>query len=52
VESRITGSRLDGQTVSAAADAAVEGARPLEKNGYKIPLFRGVIQEELMKLAV
>jgi len=47
VEDAITGRRLDAATIARAADAAVEGAEPLEHNGYKIPLFRAVVREEL-----
>jgi CO/xanthine dehydrogenase FAD-binding subunit len=34
-----------------AAEAAVEDAQPLAKNAYKIPLFRGVIEEELQRMS-
>ncbi|MGA6925329.1 MAG: xanthine dehydrogenase family protein subunit M [Desulfosarcina sp.] len=51
VEDAILGKRLDSRTIAAAADAVVAEAQPLEKNGYKIPLFRGVIEEELGKMA-
>lgn len=47
VERAITGKRLDADTLAAAAEAAVEGAEPLEHNGYKVPLFRAVVAEEL-----
>lgn len=48
VEEAITGRRLDRKTVARAADAAVQDAEPLEKNGYKVPLLRGVVEEELL----
>ena len=48
VEEVITGGRLDRKTVAKAADAAVQEAEPLEKNGYKVPLLRGVVAEELL----
>lgn len=47
VESVIEGKRLDSKTVAEAADAAVEGAEPLEKNSYKISLFKGLVKEQL-----
>ncbi len=50
-EQAIIGQRLDATTAQAAAAAAVQNAVPLKRNGYKIPLFRGVIEEELLKLA-
>jgi xanthine dehydrogenase YagS FAD-binding subunit len=40
---------LDDQTIAAAAEAAVADAAPLPKNRYKLPLFRGVLTEELEK---
>ena len=33
--------------IARAADAAVVGANPLEHNGYKVPLVRGLIEEVL-----
>lgn len=50
VERVITGRRLDDETVAAAADAAVEGAEPLEHNGYKVALVRGAVAEELERI--
>jgi xanthine dehydrogenase YagS FAD-binding subunit len=49
-EEALAGKRLDPEVIARAADAAVKGAEPLEHNGYKIALFRGIIQEELAKL--
>ena len=51
VEQAITGRTLDAATIAAAAEAAVAGAEPLAKNGYKLPLFRGLVTDELEKLA-
>jgi len=51
VEEAITGKRLDNDTISKAAEAAVKNAEPLKHNAYKVPLFRGVIEEELSKIA-
>jgi len=51
LEHVLQGSELDGDTVARAARAAVDGARPLEQNGYKVPLFQGVVEEELLKAA-
>jgi xanthine dehydrogenase YagS FAD-binding subunit len=47
VEDAIRGKELDPAVIAAAAQAVVAGAGPLAKNGYKIPLFQGVIEEEL-----
>lgn len=51
VEQVITGKRLDAGTIAEAADAVVKNAEPLEENGYKIPLFRAVIEEELQAIS-
>ena len=50
-EKVLTGRRLDNETAAQAAEAAVKNAEPLEQNGYKVPLFRGVIEEELIAIA-
>jgi len=51
VEEVITGRRLDAETVTRAAAAAVKNAQPLKQNGYKVPLFRGMIEEALAAIA-
>lgn len=50
-EQVLVGAKLDAATVTKAADAAVKGAKPLQQNGYKVPLFRGVIEEALTTIA-
>jgi xanthine dehydrogenase YagS FAD-binding subunit len=50
-EAALVGRRLDAKSASAAGEAAVAGAEPLEHNGYKLPLFRGLIAEQLEALA-
>jgi len=52
VEEAITGKRLDADTVAHAAEAAVKKAETLEHNTYKVPLFRGIIEEELLAMAI
>lgn len=47
----LAGQRLESDTILRAAHAAVEDAVPLERNGYKIPMFRGLVQEVLEALA-
>ncbi|MBD3334809.1 MAG: xanthine dehydrogenase family protein subunit M [Candidatus Eisenbacteria bacterium] len=47
VEEAIIGKELDDAAIAAAAEACVRGAQPLEQNGYKVPLFKGVMEEEL-----
>lgn len=51
VEDALRGKPLDLHTIAAAAEAVVRGAEPLEKNTYKIPLFRGLMEEELLRMA-
>jgi xanthine dehydrogenase YagS FAD-binding subunit len=50
-EKVLAGGRLNAQTITRAAAAAVEGAVPLERNGYKVPMLRGAVQEVLEGLA-
>lgn len=49
-ERALVGKRLDEATISAAAEAGVEEASPLEKNAYKVDLVRGILRDELEKL--
>ncbi len=49
-EAAITGNRLDAATAARTAEAAMQNARPLMRNGYKIPLFKGLIEEELLAI--
>jgi xanthine dehydrogenase YagS FAD-binding subunit len=51
VEELLVGRALDAETAHRAAEAAVRGAQPLKHNGYKIPLFRGLVQDTLLALA-
>jgi len=50
-EAAITGRPLDDASASAAGAAAVDGARPLAKNGYKVPLTQAVVKRALLSLA-
>ncbi|NIM48507.1 MAG: xanthine dehydrogenase family protein subunit M [Gemmatimonadales bacterium] len=49
-EEAIIGKQLDAATAAAAGRAAMEDAVPLRRNGYKIPLFQGVIEEALLAI--
>jgi xanthine dehydrogenase YagS FAD-binding subunit len=51
VEEAIAGKRLDEATIKKAALAGVSKARPLKHNGYKIPLFQAVLEEQLTAMA-
>ena len=50
-EKVLQGRPLNADTAAEAATAAMADARPLEHNQYKIALFKGLIEEELMNLA-
>ncbi|MGE5487160.1 MAG: FAD binding domain-containing protein [bacterium] len=39
-----------GAAPAQVAEAAVANAQPMDKNGYKVPLFRGTVEEVLLKL--
>lgn len=49
-EDAVMGRTLDAGVVAEAAAAAVEGAEPLEQNGYKVPLTRGAVEASLQDL--
>jgi xanthine dehydrogenase YagS FAD-binding subunit len=50
-EQTLTGNPLNTGTITRAVNAALKNAEPLEKNGYKIHLFRGILEEELQAMA-
>jgi xanthine dehydrogenase YagS FAD-binding subunit len=50
IENAIIGHHLDESIAAKAAEAAMKSAQPLAQNDYKIPLFRGMIEEELLAL--
>ena len=50
-ERTLEGRRLDARAIARAAEAAVAGAQPLEHNGYKVLLARGVVEEVLSSLS-
>jgi NADPH-dependent glutamate synthase beta subunit-like oxidoreductase len=47
-EKVLIGRALDGKQASAAAEAALEDALPLEKNSYKIPIVREMVQRAIV----
>jgi xanthine dehydrogenase YagS FAD-binding subunit len=47
LEAAITGRALDAATIEKAAEAAVADAEPLSENGYKVPLVKGLVTEQL-----
>jgi xanthine dehydrogenase YagS FAD-binding subunit len=50
-EKALAGRPLDAATAARAGEAAVAGAEPLAQNGYKIPLFRALVEAELLAVA-
>ncbi|MGD8872701.1 MAG: xanthine dehydrogenase family protein subunit M, partial [Gemmatimonadota bacterium] len=44
VERELAGQSLTTQTIARAGELAVEGARPLRFNAYKVPLMRNLVQ--------
>ena len=50
-EAAILGRTVTPERAAAAGTAAMQRATPLKRNGYKVPLFKGVIEEELLRLA-
>jgi xanthine dehydrogenase YagS FAD-binding subunit len=50
VEQAIVGTELDDAATAAAAEAVVAGAEPLAQNAYKIPMFAGLIIDELERI--
>jgi xanthine dehydrogenase YagS FAD-binding subunit len=50
-EAALVGSKLDAEMAGRAAEAAMQKAEPLEHNGYKVGLFKGLLDEELLKVA-
>jgi len=51
VEEAITGKEINAETVAKAAEAVVKNAEPLKHNGYKLALFRGIMEEELTAIS-
>ncbi len=49
-EKELIGNALNSDSVKRTASLSVKGARPLKQNAYKIPLFRGMIEEELTNI--
>lgn len=51
VEAMLAGQRITPELAARAGEAAVEGARPLAKNKYKVPLTKTVVKRTLLSLA-
>jgi len=50
-ERLLAGQRITPELAAKAGEAAVAGANPLRKNGYKVPLTKAVVQRTLVELA-
>src|SRR5258706_396450 len=50
VEAMLTGQRVTPELAARAGEAALEGAQPLAKNGYKIPLTKAVVKRTALAL--
>ena len=50
VEAMLAGQRITPELAAKAGEAAVEGANPLAKNGYKIPLTKAVVRRTVSGL--
>lgn len=50
-EAVLAGNQLSGEVIEQAAAAAVEGARPLKDNSYKVALTRNLVRRALTSLA-
>ena len=47
-EKTLTGRLLNDQSAREAATAAVQGARPLSQNAYKVPIFEAVVRRTIL----
>ncbi len=50
-QAALVGKRIDDSVARAAARAALEGATPLAKNAYKLPLFETLVRRAIVKAA-
>jgi xanthine dehydrogenase YagS FAD-binding subunit len=51
VEKMLSGQRITPELAAQAGEVAVAGARPLEKNKYKVPLTRNLVKRTVLELA-
>jgi xanthine dehydrogenase YagS FAD-binding subunit len=50
VEAMLVGQRITPELAAKAGEAAIEGAHPLAKNKYKVPLTKAVVKRTLLSL--
>jgi xanthine dehydrogenase YagS FAD-binding subunit len=51
VEKLLIGQRVTPELAATAGEAAVAGARPLAKNGYKVPMVRAMVARTVLSVA-
>jgi len=51
VEAMLVGQRITGELAARASEVAINGARALSKNAYKLPLTKGLVRRTLVELA-
>jgi len=47
----IENNTINSENALAAAEAAMSKARPLSKNGYKVPLFISAIKQAILEIS-
>ena len=47
----LSGKRVDETVAAQAARAALDGATPLAKNAYKLPLFEALVRRAILRAA-
>ena len=47
VEERLAGQRITEDIAAAAGEMAIEGSKPLQHNGYKVPLLRNLVKRSI-----
>src|SRR5262249_53057092 len=52
VEAMLVGQRITPELAAKAAEASVEGAQPLAKNKYKVPLTKATVSRTLLSVGV
>jgi len=50
-EKALAGKRIDAVTAAAAADAALEGAKPMSRNGYKVQVAKTAVKRAILQAA-
>jgi len=48
-EKALAGKRIDAVTAAAAADAALEGAKPMSRNGYKVQVAKTAVKRAILQ---